>query len=418
MGKKGGVFVTVRDSDKAEIAQIAKKYGALGFKLCATRGTADVLRRAGLRVELVTKLSESPENNTMHLLESGKISYIISTSEKGRNPASDDVKIRRRATSLGIPCLTSLDTADALAESLFSGYNELNTELVDINSMRSERMRLEFTKMHGAGNDYIYINAWDREINCPESLSVILADRHYGIGGDGVVLIMRSAAADARMRMFNMDGSEGLMCGNAIRCIAKYLYDNGVVRKKNMTIETMSGVRALELYTQNGLVSSVRVDMGRAELNPANIPVKLGGERVVARPVTVAGGEYAITCVSMGNPHAVVFVEEPDALDLEALGPEFENDALFPDRVNTEFVKVVDGNTLKMRVWERGSGETLACGTGMCAAAVAAVLGGHCKKGEDIKVMSPGGELIINYTDERVFMTGNCVKVFDGVIEV
>jgi carbamoyl-phosphate synthase large subunit len=408
----------VRGTDKPEIAQIAKKYATLGFTLYATSGTADILHKAGLRAHVVNKIRESPENNTMSVLESGKLSYIISTSEKGRDPANDDVKIRRRATTLGIPCLTSLDTADALAESLFSGYNEMNTELVDINNMRSERMRLEFTKMHGAGNDYIYINAWDREINCPESLSVILADRHYGIGGDGIVLIMRSETADARMRMFNMDGSEGAMCGNAIRCVAKYLYDNGLVKKEEMAIETMSGAKELELCTQNGLASSVRVNMGRAELTPAKIPVNLPGDGVIARAVTIGGEKYEITCVSVGNPHAVVFVEEPDELDLERIGPLFENDAMFPDRVNAEFVKLIDANTVKMRVWERGSGETLACGTGMCAAAVAAVLNGHCGKGEDIKVMAPGGELVINYTDERVLMTGNCVKVFDGVIEV
>ncbi|MDR1589360.1 MAG: carbamoyl-phosphate synthase large subunit [Oscillospiraceae bacterium] len=420
MQKRGGVLITVRAQDKPEIAAIAKKFAQLGFELYATEGTAAELRRAGLSAETVKKIRESPENNTMSVIESGKLSYIVSTSEKGRDPASDDVKIRRRATTLGIPCLTSLDTADALAESLLSGYNENNTELVDINAMRSERMKLEFTKMHGAGNDYIYINAWDRDINCPESLSVILSDRHYGIGGDGVVLIMRSETpdADARMRMFNMDGSEGAMCGNAIRCVAKYLYDGGMVKKEAMRIETMSGVKDVTVYTQNGLVSSARVNMGKAILSPEQIPVRLPGEDVISRPVDIAGGKYEITCVSVGNPHAVVFVGEPDALELSRIGPLFETDEIFPDRVNTEFVKVVDKNTLKMRVWERGSGETLACGTGMCAAAVAAALNGHCGKGEDIKVMSPGGELIINYTDERVYMTGNCVKVFDGVIEV
>jgi carbamoyl-phosphate synthase large subunit len=420
MQKRGGVFITVRNQDKPEIAAIAKKFAQLGFDLYATEGTANELRRAGLMAETVKKIRESQENNTMSVIESGRLSYIVSTSEKGRDPASDDVKIRRRATTLGIPCLTSLDTADALAESLLSGYNENNTELVDINSMRSERMKLEFTKMHGAGNDYIYINAWDREINCPESLSVILADRHYGIGGDGVVLIMRSELpkVDARMRMFNMDGSEGAMCGNAIRCVAKYLYDNNIVKKETMNIETMSGIKEVTVHTQNGLVSSARVNMGRAILSPAEIPVALAGESVISRAVDVADGRYEITCVSMGNPHAVVFVEEPDALELPRIGPLFENNEIFPDRVNTEFVKVVDKNTLKMRVWERGSGETLACGTGMCASAVAAVLNGHCEKGEDIKVLSPGGELTINYTDERVYMTGNCVKVFDGVIEV
>ncbi|MDR2421298.1 MAG: carbamoyl-phosphate synthase large subunit [Oscillospiraceae bacterium] len=420
MHRSGGVFITVRDQDKPEIAPIARKFAQLGFELYATEGTAAELRRTGLDVRTVRKIRQSPEHNTMSVIESGKLSYIVSTSEKGRDPASDDVKIRRRATTLGIPCLTSLDTADALAESLLSGYNESNTELVDINAMRGERMKLEFTKMHGAGNDYIYINAWDREINCPESLSVILADRHYGIGGDGVVLIMRSAlpGADARMRMFNMDGSEGAMCGNAIRCVAKYLYDSGIVKKETMGIETMSGVKDVTVYTQNGLVAAARVDMGKAALSPPEIPVLLPGESVISREVDIAGGRYAITCVSVGNPHAVVFAEEPDALELSRIGPLFEADGIFPDRVNTEFVKVVDRRTLKMRVWERGSGETLACGTGMCASAVAAVLNGYCEKGADIKVIAPGGELVINYTDERVYMTGNCVKVFDGVIEV
>ncbi|MDR0906459.1 MAG: carbamoyl-phosphate synthase large subunit [Oscillospiraceae bacterium] len=418
MQKTGGVFITVRNQDKIEIAPIAKKFAQMGFTLYATKGTADELKRNGLDAIVVKKIRESAENNTMSVIESGKLSYIVSTSEKGRDPASDDVKIRRRATTLGIPCLTSLDTAEALAESLLSGYNEGNTELVDINAMRSERMKLEFTKMHGAGNDYIYINALKNEINCPESLSVILSDRHYGIGGDGVILIMKSEVADARMRMFNLDGSEGMMCGNAIRCVAKYLYDNGIVPKTELTIETKSGVRELLLHTQNGRVSSARVNMGKAELDPKKIPVALDGTSIVAQPLTIDGKSYNITCVSVGNPHAVVFVEEPDALDLAKIGPLFEHNAIFPDRVNTEFVKIVDKNTLKMRVWERGSGETLACGTGMCATAVAAVLNGHCEKGTDIKVLAPGGELVINYTDERIYMTGNCVKVFDGVIEV
>jgi carbamoyl-phosphate synthase large subunit len=420
MHKRGGVFITVRAQDKPEIAAIAKKFAQMDFDLYATEGTAAELRRSGLRVISVKKIRESAEDNTMTVIDSGKLSYIVSTSEKGRDPAADDVKIRRRATTLGIPCLTSLDTADALAESLLSGYNEGNTELVDINAMRGERMRLEFTKMHGAGNDYIYINAWDREINCPESLSVILSDRHYGIGGDGVVLIMRSEVpgAHARMRMFNMDGSEGAMCGNAIRCVAKFLFDNGLVPQTEMTIETKSGLRDILLYTQNGQAFSARVDMGNAELLPERVPVTLPGDSVIARPLNVGGAEYDITCVSVGNPHAVVFVEEPDAIDLAKIGPLFETNAIFPDRVNAEFVKVVDRSTLKMRVWERGSGETLACGTGMCASAIAAVLNGHCGKGEDIKVLAPGGELVINYTDERVYMTGNCVKVFDGVIEV
>jgi carbamoyl-phosphate synthase large subunit len=191
-----------------------------------------------------------------------------------------------------------------------------------------------------------------------------------------------------------------------------------MVPKTDMTIDTMSGPRRILLYTQDGRASSARVDMGRAELAPPRIPVDLPGESVIAHPIKIDGAEYKITCVSMGNPHAVVFAEEPDALDLAKIGPLFETNAIFPNRVNTEFVRVMDKNTLKMRVWERGSGETLACGTGMCAAAAAAVLNGYCAKDEDIKVIAPGGELIINYTDERVYMTGSCVKVFDGVTEV
>jgi len=415
---KGGVLITVRDSDKGEIAEIAKKFYDLGFSLFATSGTANALAMASLPCKTVNKINENMYDNAMTIMESGQISYIISTSKRARNPADDDVKIRRKACLLGIPCLTSLDTANALADSLLSRFSEINTELVNINEMRIERMKLEFTKMQGCGNDYIYINCFEREINCPESLSIVLSDRHYGIGGDGIVLICKSDICDAKMRMFNLDGSEGKMCGNAIRCIAKYLYDNGIVRKDVITIETLSGIKTMKVNTQNGLVSTVKVDMGKAELDPAKIPVLLPGKRIVNEPVEIDGRQYHITCVSMGNPHAVVFCDEIDNLNLAEIGPLFENNELFPERVNTEFVKVIDKNTIKMRVWERGSGETLACGTGACAAAVAAVLNGYCEKGKDIRVLLLGGELVINYTDETVFMTGDCLKVFEGVVEI
>jgi len=247
---------------------------------------------------------------------------------------------------------------------------------------------------------------------------VLLSDRHKGVGGEGVVLILRSGVADAKMRIFDLDGSEDSTGGNAIRCAAKYLYDNGIVKKQRMRIETLSGIRELYLSTRNGLVSSVKVDMGRAELRTEKIPVKLEGENVIARPVTIGGEEYKITCVSMSNPHAVVFVKRVDEVNVRKIGPLFENDALFPERVNAEFVEVMDRKHLKMRVWERGSGETQACGTGACAAAVAAVLNGYCEKNTDIKVQLPGGELIVNYTDEAVYMTGDCVKIFDGTVEI
>jgi len=299
-----------------------------------------------------------------------------------------------------------------------SQYGKTHNELANFNKMSNERTQLEFTKMHGCGNDYIYINCFEREISSPEKLAITLFDRHFGIGGDGLVLICSSHIADAKMRMFNMDGSEGKMCGNAIRCVAKYLYDNSICKKSKIEIETLSGVKTLQVYAENGFVMSVKVDMGRAELSPSKIPVALPGDRIINAPLTIKNQTYGITCVSMGNPHAVVFCDEVDSLNLTELGPCFEKNEIFPERVNTEFVQLIDRTTIKMRVWERGSGETLACGTGACAAAVASVLNGYCDKGQDIRVLLSGGELIINYTDERVLMTGNCVKVFEGVIEI
>ena len=275
-------------------------------------------------------------------------------------------------------------------------------------------MKLRFTKMHGCGNDYVYVNCFEEEVKDPVSLSIAISDRHFGVGGDGLVLICPSDRADAKMRMFNADGSEGKMCGNAIRCVGKYLYDHGIVRKTTVTIETLSGIKTLELFLEDGKVDSAQVNMGPAILIPSEIPVNLPGEQAVAVPVKIAGEEHTITCVSMGNPHCIVFGGDPYELDLPKIGPLFENDPLFPERVNTEFIEVLDDHTLNMRVWERGSGETWACGTGACAAAVAAVLNGFCKKGKDISVRLRGGELTIRYTDEAVFMTGKATEVFHG----
>lgn len=415
---KGGVFLSVRNSDKPEIAAIAKKFYDLGFKLYATEGTAEVIRSSGMEAEAVSKIHES-DVNTLTLIESGNIDYVISTSAKGRLPGRDSVKIRRKAVERSIPCLTSIDTAHAVADSIKSRYSEINFELVDINHMRTKRTELKFTKMHGCGNDYIYFNAFEQRIDNPEGLSIRLADRHFGVGGDGVVLICPSSKADARMRMFNLDGSEGKMCGNASRCVAKYLFDNRMVNKEVMTLETLSGIKSIQVFTQNGVVTSARVNMGKALLEPENVPVLMDGPKVVGRPAEINGDTYNITCVSMGNPHCVVFVDNVDFIPLEKIGPQFENNRLFPERVNTEFIKVIDRTTLKMRVWERGSGETWACGTGACAAAVAAVENGFCDKNTDITVKLLGGDLKIRYTDSgEVFMTGNAVKVFDGSVVI
>ena len=422
MKKKGGVFITVRDSDKAEIGEIAKKYADLGFKIYATEGTTKVLTKYGIDAIAVKKIHESEANNTLTLIESGKVNYVISTSAKGRIPSRDSVKIRRKTVERNIPCLTSLDTANALADCLKSRFSQHSTELVDINNMRETKQKLKFTKMQGIGNDYIYFSTFEQWINNPEALAVRLSDRHFSIGADGVILVAPSKVADAKMKMYNRDGSEGKMCGNGIRCVGKFLYDHGIIdikEKDEITIETLSGIKSLKAYTQDGEVTRLRVDMGKAVLNPKDIPVALDGEKVVNRAVTIGGKEYNITCVSMGNPHCVVFMDgDIDHLDLEKIGPEFENNKLFPERVNTEFVSVLNDKTLKMRVWERGSGETWACGTGACAVAVAACENGFCKKGDDIKVKLIGGDLIINYTDETVYMTGNAEKVFEGEVEV
>ena len=419
LGKKGGVFITVRDSDKGEIPQTAKMFADLGFKIYATNGTAKVLHEHGIDAEVVAKIHENEDNNTLTLIESGKIAYVISTSSKGRIPTRDSVKIRRKTVEWNIPCLTSIDTANAIAASIRSKYTESTTEIVDINNMRTEKQTFEFTKMQGCGNDYIYFNCFDQRIDNPEGLALNLSDRHFGIGGDGVILICRSKVADAKMRMFNLDGSEGKMCGNGIRCVAKFMRDNGIVDKDEMTIETLSGIMTVSLIRHYGEVSGATVNMGKAILAPHLVPVELEPDengRVVDRKVNIAGNDFNITCVSMGNPHAVVFMNNVDSLDIDKVGPEFEHDKIFPERVNAEFIKVIDDHTLKMRVWERGSGETWACGTGACAAAVAAVLNGLCKKDEEISVILKGGTLKIRYTDEAVYLTGDAVTVFSGHI--
>jgi diaminopimelate epimerase len=285
-------------------------------------------------------------------------------------------------------------------------------------------MNWNFTKMQGCGNDYIYFNCLERHFTDPERYARLLSDRHLGIGGDGIVLIAPSDKALAFMRMYNANGSEGKMCGNAIRCVAKYLYDNAYTQDTVLTIETLSGIKTLHLTIdpQSNTVESVCVDMGKALILPSEIPVNLPGQQgakcVVARTIHVGEGNYEITCVSMGNPHAVVFMDGVDELNLTELGPLFENHPIFPEGVNTEFVRVLGKNSVYMRVWERGTGETLACGTGACAAVVAAVLNRFCPKAEDVTVRLLGGSLTIKYTEETVFMTGGCETVYEGEINL
>ena len=279
-----------------------------------------------------------------------------------------------------------------------------------------ENMR--FTKMHGIGNDYVYIDCFKEQVQNPSELSVRLSDRHFGVGSDGLILIKPSRVADCEMEMYNADGSRSEMCGNGIRCVGKYVYDSGIARKKTLTVETLAGIKTLALTVDEGTgrVSGVTVNMGEPIFDPERIPALFEENPVCSVPVAVAGREYAVTCVSMGNPHAVVFVDAVRDLDLEKLGPCFENHERFPNRTNAEFVEITDRSHMKMRVWERGSGETLACGTGACASAVAAMLNGYMDR--EIEVELLGGRLAIfwNPQDNCVYMTGPAATVFKGEI--
>lgn len=277
---------------------------------------------------------------------------------------------------------------------------------------------MKFTKMHGLGNDYIFVNSMKENLQNPAILAQKVSDRHFGVGSDGLVLIMPSDVADVKMRIFNPDGSEAEMCGNASRCVGKYVYENGIIDKERITLETLAGIKTLELKVYDGQVAAVKVDMGEPLLEAARIPVITSKECFIDEPVEINGRVFNVTCVSMGNPHAVIFTDNVSELPLHIYGPQLEKNSLFPKRTNVEFIQVINRDMIRMRVWERGTGETLACGTGACASVVAAVLNGLCDR--RVTVMLPGGELFIewNENDGRLYKTGPAVKVFDGEIEL
>lgn len=277
---------------------------------------------------------------------------------------------------------------------------------------------MRFTKMQGAGNDYVYVDCFSQTVENAPELARRISDRHFGVGSDGLILIAPSDVADVQMVMYNADGTRAQMCGNGVRCVGKYAHDRGLTDKTVLTVETLAGIKTLTLHLgSDGQTQTVTVDMGCPELTPEKIPVNAPGARALDVPIEAAGKIWRAACVSMGNPHAVIFVDDPDALDLPAIGPEFEHSALFPERTNTEFCQVVREGVLKMRVWERGAGETLACGTGACATLVAAALTGRC--GREAKLLLRGGELTIRWDGEtdHVFMTGPAAFVFDGEYE-
>lgn len=277
---------------------------------------------------------------------------------------------------------------------------------------------MKFTKMHGTGNDYVYVNAVSENIDDGSDLAKILSNRNYGIGSDGLILIKSSDEADFYMDMYNSDGSKGKMCGNGIRCVGKYVYDKGLTDKENIKIETGSGIKDLKLHIEDSKVTSVTVDMGQAITNPKDIPVISDEDEIIDMPIEVGGSIYNITCVGFGNPHAVVFVDDTQDVKVEEIGPLFEHHEIFPDRVNTEFVTVVSKDRIDMRVWERGSGETMACGTGACASVYASIRNG--KTDNKVTVSLLGGELIIEYDESlnKIYMTGPAVTVFEGEIDL
>ena len=280
-------------------------------------------------------------------------------------------------------------------------------------------MEFKFSKMHGLGNDYVYVDCTQEKLHHPEEIAKRISDRRFGIGSDGLILICPSEKADFEMRMFNADGSEGRMCGNGIRCVGKYVYDHGLTEKTDLEIDTKSGIKHLKLIVEEGKVTFVEVQMGKASLRPKDIPVETDYDDFISQPMLVGGEAYLVTCVSMGSPHAVIFSDEIDTLPLERIGPLFEHHEKFPVLINTEFIQVIDRYTLNMRVWERGSGETFACGTGACASVVAAVLNGHCDYDSEITVQLRGGELFITYLqDGSVIMKGPAAHVFDGIMEL
>ena len=277
---------------------------------------------------------------------------------------------------------------------------------------------MKFTKMHGCGNDYVYVNLFEEQLDNPAEVSIKVSDRHFGIGSDGLITIGPSDKADFRMHIYNADGSEAEMCGNGIRCVAKYVYDHKLTDKTEITVETGAGVLTLILYPENGKVQQVRVDMGEPILTPAEIPVVSQNDKVIDEPIEVGGKTWNMTCVSMGNPHAVVFVDDTASFPLETYGPLFENHERFPKRTNTEFVQVISRTEANMRVWERGSAETWACGTGTCATVMACILNG--KTEDKVLVHLRGGDLTIEYdrASNHIFMTGPATEVFSGEIEV
>ncbi len=409
-----GIYFTINDQDKFEIVNIVKKFADLGLTLYATKGTAKVIRSVGLECTDVARLSTNDE--IFKLMDEGKIDYIVYTGKTDIESITNYMSLHHHAILLGITVLTSLDTTNALADVIAGRYNQFNTELVDINNLRTEKLKLKFCKMHSCGNDYIFFNNMNNAITCPESLAINFSDRHYAIGGDGIVMMENSGVADAKVKVFNRDGSDGGLAANPVRCVAKYLFDNGMVQSDKITVETCSGVKTLTVNSFNGKASSVSMDLG--------IPaVKLHDQIAVpgncASLIGSGSNFYGLTEVDFGNRHIVIFCDKVDDVDLENLGQSLIMAGFIKDGDYIECVRVVNNLTLKMRVWEKRNGETLACGTAAAAVAVAAVENGYCLKANTITVKLKGGDLFVNYhSDGHVELDGTAKLSFEGTIEI
>ena len=401
--KRTGIYFTINDQDKPEIVNIVKKFADLGLDLYATKGTADVIRSVGLECTDVARLSSNEE--IFKLMDEGKVDYIVYTGKTDVESISNYISLHHHAILKGITVLTSLDTTNALADVIAGRYNEFNTELVDINNLRRNKLQLKFSKMHSGGNDYIFFNNFGGEITCPESLAINFSDRHYAIGADGVVLIEKSETADAKVRIFNSDGSDCGLAANPLRCVAKYLFDNRLACEK-LTLESACGVKELLVNSFNGKASSVSVNLGQPDVNRG-------------KTIDFRGKTYSVTFVDVGNPHCVIFDDKIEETDIDALGQALIESGEFPKGTYLEIVRVVNRVTIKMRVWERGNGETWSCGTAAAAAAVAAVANGKCVYGEIITVKLKGGDLFVKYYfGGDVELDGTVKQSFEGSIEI
>lgn len=401
-----GIYFTINDQDKLEIVNIVKKFADLGLTFYATKGTANVIRSLGLECTEVARLSSNDE--IFKLMDEGKIDYIVYTGKTDIESITNYMSLHHHAILLGITVLTSLDTTNALADVIAGRYNQLNTELVDINHLRDEKLKLEFCKIQSCGNDYIFFNNMDDRITCPESLAINFSDRHYAIGGDGIVMIEKSQIADAKMRVFNRDGSDGGMAANPLRGVAKYLYDNGMAKSEIVTVETCDGVKELNVSCFNGYASSVSVNLGRPVVQKSSL-----AENSINK-ITYS------TIVSLGKKHFVAFCDRVDDVDFEDLSQELA--ATCPEFAECSFiecVRVVNNITVRMRVWSKINGETWSCGTAAAAAAIAAIEKGDCVGNQTITAKLKGGDLFVKPDANGNFeLDGSVKEAFKGIIEI